>query len=126
MDFDFSEDQTMIIDSAKKFLENECSKDKIRELKEDEKGYDPLMWSKMVEMGWMGLILPEAYGGTGLDYVDLMLLIEEMGRNILPGPFFSTVALCSLPILEYGTYEQKQIFLPKIASWEYICTFALT
>ncbi|MFH1624062.1 MAG: acyl-CoA dehydrogenase family protein [Pseudomonadota bacterium] len=126
MDFDFSEDQTMIIDSARKFLEKECPKDRVRELKEDEKGYDPEMWGKMVEMGWMGLILPEEYGGTGMEFFDLTILIEEMGRNILPGPFFQTVALCSLPVLEYGTPEQKRTILPKIACGEEIWTLALT
>lgn len=126
MDFDFSEDQVMIIDSARKFLEKECPKDKVRELKEDEKGYDPELWSRMAEMGWMGLILPEEYEGTGMDFFDLTILMEEMGRNILPAPFFDTVALCSLPILEYGTSKQKKRFLPKIACGEEIWTLALT
>ncbi|PIQ46256.1 MAG: acyl-CoA dehydrogenase [Deltaproteobacteria bacterium CG12_big_fil_rev_8_21_14_0_65_43_10] len=126
MDFDFSEDQVMIRDSARKFLEKECPKDKIRELKEDEKGYDPELWSRMAEMGWMGLILPEEYEGTGMNFFDLTILMEEMGRNILPAPFFDTVALCSLPILEYGTSEQKKRFLPKIACGEEIWTLALT
>ena len=126
MDFDFSEDQVMIIDSARKFLEKECPKEKVRELREDVKGYDPEMWRKMVEMGWMGLILPEEYEGTGLEFMDLTLLMEEMGKNILPGPFFPTVALCSLPILEYGTSEQKKNILPKIACGEAIWTLALT
>jgi alkylation response protein AidB-like acyl-CoA dehydrogenase len=126
MDFEFSEDQTMIIDSARKFLEKECPKEKVRELKEDEKGYDPDTWNKMVEMGWMGLIFPEEYEGTGMDFFDLMILMEEMGRNLLPGPFFSTVALCSLPILEFGSSDQKKEILPKIAYGEKIWTLALT
>ncbi|MEW6616552.1 MAG: acyl-CoA dehydrogenase family protein [Thermodesulfobacteriota bacterium] len=126
MDFDFSEDQVMIIDSARKFLEKECPKDKVREFKKDEKGYDPELWSRMAEMGWMGLILPEEYEGTGMDFFALTILMEEMGRNILPAPFFNTVALCSLPILEYGTSEQKKRFLPKIACGEEIWTLALT
>ncbi|MDY6856934.1 MAG: acyl-CoA dehydrogenase family protein [Thermodesulfobacteriota bacterium] len=126
MDFEFSEDQKMIIDSARKFLEKECPKDKVRELKEDEKGYDPDTWKKMVEMGWMGLIFPEEYEGTGMDFLDLMILIEEMGRNLLPGPFFSTVALCSLPILEFGSSDQKKKILPKIAYGEKIWALALT
>ena len=124
MNFDFSEDQIMIKDSAKKFLENECPKEKVRELKEDDKGHDPGLWSKMVELGWMGLILPEEYDGTALEFMDLVLLIEEMGKNILPGPFFATVALCSLPIMEYGTNEQKKEILPKIAYGEQIWTLA--
>ena len=126
MDFDFSEDQMMIMDAARKFLEKECPKEKVRKLREDERGYDLKMWQKMAELGWMGLILPEEYGGTGLAYMDLVSLMEEMGRNILPAPFFPTVALCALPILEYGTAEQKEKFLPEIANGEKIWTLALT
>ena len=126
MDFDFSEDQIMIKDAARKFLEKECPKDKVRKLKEDELGYDPLMWQKMADLGWMGLILPEEYGGTGLAYMDLVVLMEEMGRNLLPAPFFPTVALCALPILEYGSAEQKEKILSEIANGEKVYTLALT
>ena len=126
MDFDFSEDQMMIMDSARKFLEKKCPKEKVRKLKEDELGYDREMWQKMVELGWLGLILPEEYGGTGLAYMDLVVLMEEMGRNILPSPFFPTVALCALPILEYGSTEQKEKILSEIANGEKIWTLALT
>lgn len=115
MDFDFTQEQEMIKDSVKKFLEKECPKDKIRGLKDDKKGYDPGCWSKMVELGWMGLVLPEAYGGSEMGYMDLIIMMEEMGRNLLPAPFFATVGLCSLPLLEFGTKEQKGKNLPKIA-----------
>lgn len=126
MDYSFSEDQNMIRETVNKFLENECPKERIRELMSDEKGYDPAMWRKMAELGWMGLVIPEEYDGTGMGYLDLMILIEEMGRNILPAPYFSTVALCSLPVIEFGTEEQKQKILPGIASGEEIWTLALT
>ncbi|MDY6843696.1 MAG: acyl-CoA dehydrogenase family protein [Thermodesulfobacteriota bacterium] len=126
MDFEFSEDQKIIANSVRDFLQNECPKEKIRDLKEDAKGYDPEMWRKMVEMGWMGIVFPEQYGGTEGEFLDLMVLVEEMGRNILPAPFFSTIVLCALPILEYGTHEQKEKILPKIANGEEIWTLALT
>ena len=126
MDYSFSEDQNMIRETVSKFLENECPKEKIRELMIDEKGYDPAMWQKMAELGWMGLVIPEEYDGTGMGYLDLMILIEEMGRSILPAPYFSTVALCSIPIIEFGTEEQKKRILPRIASGEDIWTLALT
>lgn len=126
MDYSFSEDQNMIRETVSRFLENECPKERIRELMIDEKGYDPAMWQKMAELGWMGLVIPEEYDGTGMGYLDLMILIEEMGRNILPAPYFSTVALCSIPIIEFGTEEQKGRMLPRIASGEDIWTLALT
>jgi alkylation response protein AidB-like acyl-CoA dehydrogenase len=126
MDFDFSEDQIMIRDTARKFLEKECPKEKVRKLKEDELGYDPRMWQEMAALGWMGLILPEEYGGTGLTYMDLLILVQEMGRSVLPSPFFSTVALCALPIMEYGAAGQKERMLPEIVNGEKIWALALT
>ena len=126
MDFSFSEDQKMIQASIKDFLDKECPSDKVRELEESQKGYDPEIWRKMAELGYLGIHLPEEYGGTGGDFFDLMILMEEMGRRLLPSPFFSTIALCSLPLLAYGTEEQKRRFLPGMANGSDIWTFALT
>ncbi|MBM3118025.1 MAG: acyl-CoA dehydrogenase [Chloroflexi bacterium] len=125
MDFGFTEEQEMLRTMARDFLANECPKSKVRELDKDEKGYDPKMWRSMAELGWMGLVLPEEHGGTEANFVDLVVLMEEMGRNIVPSPFFSTIALCALPILEFGTTEQKSKFLPQIARGETIWTLAL-
>lgn len=125
MDFGFTEEQEMLRTMARDFLANQCPKSKVRELDKDEKGYDPKMWRNMAELGWMGLVFPEEYGGTGASFVDLVVLMEEMGRNIVPGPFFSTVALCAPAILELGTDKQKSKFLPGIANGEAIWTLAL-
>ncbi len=125
MNLDFTEEQEMLRTSARDFLSTECPKTAVRELEESEEGYSKEMWKKMADLGWMGLVLPEEYGGTGGEFMDLIILLEEMGRNILPSPFFSTVVLCSLPILEYGTEEQKKEFLPKIANGEMIMSLAL-
>ena len=126
MDFSLSKDQKMIQDSVKDFLDKECPPDRVRELEEDERGYDPEMWQKMAELGWTGIMFPEEYNGTEGDFIDLMIVIEEMGRRLLPSPFFSTIALCSLPILEYGDSEQKEKFLPDMADGKKIWTLALT
>jgi len=126
MDFNFSEQQTMIRNGARRFLANECPKTRVKELEQDEKGYDPQVWRAMAGMGWMGLVFPEEYGGAGADFMDLVVLMEEMGRNILPGPFFSTVALCALPILECGSAAQKAEHLPPIAAGERIWSLAVT
>ncbi len=115
MDYSFNSDQEMIRDTARKFLENECPKEKTREIMKSEKGYDPDIWKQMLELGWMGLIIPEKYSGSEMSYLDLMVIMEEIGRNILPSPFFTTVAQCSLPIIGFGTEEQKNEHLPKIA-----------
>jgi alkylation response protein AidB-like acyl-CoA dehydrogenase len=125
MDFSFTEEQEMLRILARDFLAKECSKAKVRGMDKDESGYDPQMWHSMAELGWMGLTFPEEYGGMGASFMDLVILTEEMGRNILPGPFFSTIALCALPLLEYGSSGQKTKFLPQIAKGESIWTFAL-
>jgi len=95
-------------------------------MEEDEQGYSPELWKEMAELGWLGLPFPEKYGGGGFSFLDLIVLLEEMGRACLPGPFLSTVVLGGLPILEWGIEEQKQYFLPKICKGEAILTLALT
>jgi alkylation response protein AidB-like acyl-CoA dehydrogenase len=126
MDFGFTEEQDMLRASARGFLARECPKAKVRQIDNSEKGYDPQMWKDMAGLGWMGLTLPEKYGGMGASFVDLVILMEEMGRNILPSPFCSTVALSALPLLEYGSSEQKNEYLPQISRGEAIWTLALT
>jgi len=125
LDFDLSEDQKMMRTAARDFLEKECPKQFVRQMEQDEKGYSPELWSKMVQLGWLGLPFAESYGGGGGSFLDLIVLLEEMGRACLPGPFLSTVVLGGLPILAAGNEEQKQRFLPAIAQGK-IFTLALT
>jgi len=126
MNLDFTEEQEMLRTMARDFIEKECPKTKVKELEEDPKGYSLETWSKMAELGWMGLIIPEEYGGTNGTFMDLVILLEEIGRGCLPGPFFSTVVLGALPIMAAGNHEQKQELLPKIAKGETITALALT
>jgi len=126
MNLGLTEEQEMLKTSARDFLEKECPKQLVRQLDESDQGYSPELWRKMAELGWMGLVFPEKYGGSGGSFLDLIVLIEEMGYNILPGPFFSTVVLGGLTILAAGSEEQKKEFLPKVASGEVILTLALT
>src|SRR4030042_1698624 len=125
MDFGYSEEQVMLRTSARDFLEKECTKEVVRNLLyQDAKGYSPEMWKKMADLGWLGLVFPEEYDGIGSSFLDLSVLVEEMGRALLPGPFMSTVVWCGLPILNYGTEEQKREFLPKIANGDMILALA--
>ncbi len=112
--------------SAREFFEKECPKDKVRELKNDHKAYDAKMWKKMTKLGFQGLIIPEAYGGMDGDFVELTLFMEEVGRNIVPMPYFATIALCALPLIAYGSDEQKEKYLPGIAEKGDIWTLAQT
>ncbi|MDY6851392.1 MAG: acyl-CoA dehydrogenase family protein, partial [Thermodesulfobacteriota bacterium] len=126
MDYNLTEEQSILKKTAGDFLKKECPKELVRELDESEKGYSPELWSKMAGLGWMGLMLPEQYGGSEFSFLDLTMLIEEMGYNICPGPFISTSILGGQPILTAGTEEQKQEILPKVATGEMILTMALT
>jgi alkylation response protein AidB-like acyl-CoA dehydrogenase len=126
MDIGLSEEQEILKASARDFLARECPKKLVKELDESDKGYSPELWRKMAELGWMGLVFPEEYDGGGGTFRDLVVLLEEMGYNILPGPFFSTIVLGGLPILKAGSEEQKKKFLSRIARGELILTMALT
>jgi alkylation response protein AidB-like acyl-CoA dehydrogenase len=126
MNFNLTEEQEMLKTMARDFLTDKCPKTLVREMEKDEKGYSPELWREMVELGWTGLILPEEYGGSAMSFLDLCVLLEEIGRACLPGPFFSTVILGSLPILNAGNNEQKAEYLSKIANGEAIFTLALT
>jgi len=125
VDSAFSEEQKMLSKMARDFFTNKCPKTLVREVEMDEMGYSPELWHEMAGLGWMGLAFPEKHGGGSMSFVDLSVLLEEMGRACLPGPFFSTVVLGGLSILGAGTEEQKREYLPRIASGKAIFTLAL-
>jgi alkylation response protein AidB-like acyl-CoA dehydrogenase len=125
MDLGLSEEQEMLKKSAREFLGRECPKKLVRELDDSDAGYSEELWKKMADLGWMGLAFPEKYGGNGGSFLDLAVLLEEMGYNILPGPFFSTVVLAGLTIMNAGSDQQKEEYLKKIVSGELIMTVAL-
>src|SRR5215470_20043696 len=114
MNFGFNEEQELLRSTARKFFENECGSE----------GMTPELWKKLAEQGWLGLIVPEAHGGMELGVVDLVVLMEEMGRAVVPGPFFSTVLLGGLSLLEVGSEAQKKAWLPKLTSGEARATLA--
>ena len=126
MDLGLSEEQELLKNAARDFLEKECPETLVREMEDDEKGYSPDLWKKMAEQGWQGLLIPDAYGGAGFGYLDLIILIEEFGRALVPGPFISTQVGGVLPLLEGGTDQQKSYALPQIASGKAIWTLAYT
>jgi len=126
MDYSYSEQQEMMRKTSRQFLEKECPTSLVRQMEGDEKGYPPQLWQKMAEQGWMGLVFPSEYGGGGGSFLDLVILLEEMGRSLVPGPFVPTVVYGGLPILAAGTEEQKGKFLPGIAKGELTLTLALT
>ena len=125
MDLGLTEEQQMLRDFARDFLEKECPESYVRDMEEDAAGYSPAVWRKMAEQGWMGLLIPEEYGGVGMGFLDLMVLIEEFGRSLVPGPFI-TNCVATLGIIEAASEEQKQTWLPAIATGEQVWTLAFT
>jgi alkylation response protein AidB-like acyl-CoA dehydrogenase len=125
MDFGFSQEQELLRRTAQDFLAKECPMTYVRQMMEDERGYSEDLWQKLAEMGWLGLICPEEYGGSGLGMVDLVVVLEEMGKVVMPGPFFSTVVLGGVALLEAGSAEQKKRILPDLVSGKTKVTLAL-
>jgi alkylation response protein AidB-like acyl-CoA dehydrogenase len=125
MEFGLSESQQLLKDNARKFFAGECPMTEVRRIMETETAYDATLWAKMVEQGYTSIIFSEEYGGVGLGKVDLILLMEEAGRALLPGPFFSTVALAGAVIDVVAGPEQKEKYLAPICSGEARSTVAL-
>jgi len=124
MDLDLSEEQEMLRAAAREFLQQESPVSFVRDMEEDERGFTPEIWQKLAQVGWLGLPIPEQYGGTGQSLFDLGLLIEEIGGALMPGPYFDTV-LCATTLVDEANNEQKQTYLPQIASGDLIATPAI-
>ena len=125
MQFGLSESQEFLKDSARKFFAGECPSSEMRRLMETETAYDATLWSKLTEQGYTGIIFPEEYGGVGLGKVELMLLMEESGRALLPGPFFSTVVLAGSVLDAVATPAHKKQYLAPISRGEARATVAI-
>jgi alkylation response protein AidB-like acyl-CoA dehydrogenase len=126
MDLGLSEVQQMLKNSAREFLSQECPPALVRAMEEDPRGYPDELWQKIVGLGWTGLVFPEQYGGTGGNFLDLAVLLEEMGRALVPAPFFSTVVLGGLTVLAAGSDGQKRDLIPRICRGQVQMTLALT
>ena len=127
MNFAFSEEQDQLREFVRSFLEDKSSEEAVREQMATEQGYDEAVWGQMAEqLGLQSLIIPEEYGGQGFGYVELIVVMEEMGRSLLPAPFFSTVVLAANTLIHSGDDDAKAAILPGIASGETIATVAFT
>ncbi len=127
MNFAFSEEQDELRRSVKRFLEDKSPETEVRRLMETTEGYDRAVWSQMADqLGLQSLTIPEEFGGAGFSYVELIVVLEEMGAALLCAPFFSTVALGANAVLTSGDQSAKEYLLPGIASGETIATLAFT
>jgi alkylation response protein AidB-like acyl-CoA dehydrogenase len=125
MNFEFSDDQKQLRDQARRFLAEKCSPKTVRAVLDGKEVYDKSLWKGLAEMGFLGVAIPEEFGGTGAGHLELCVIAEEMGRALAPVPFSSTVYLAAEALLLAGTDAQKRKWLPKIASGEAIGTLAL-
>src|SRR6201990_2239300 len=125
MNFDFSDDQKQMRDAARKFLAEKCPPKAVREVRDGKAPYDKALWQGLAEMGFLGVAIPEAFGGAGAGHLELCVIAEEMGRALAPVPFSSTVYLAAEALLLAGSETQKQKWLPLIAKGEAIGTLAL-
>jgi alkylation response protein AidB-like acyl-CoA dehydrogenase len=125
MDFAFSEEQDMLRASAREFLGKQVTSKTVRSLAESEDGFDAGLWKRLAELGWTGLGIPEEYGGVGT-FLDLVVVLEEAGRALLPGPFFTTMGLGVPALLEAGTEAQKKQVLSAVAAGDARVTLAMT
>src|SRR5258707_15517546 len=125
MNFDFSDEKKQMRDEAGKFLAEKCPPKAVRMVLDGKETYDRELWKGLAEMGFLGVAIPEEFGGAGAGHLELCVIAEEMGRALAPVPFSSTVYLAAEALLIAGSDAQKQKWQPEIASGEAIGTLAL-
>jgi len=126
MNFDFSEDQKLLKQTARDYLEEHSPLSVCREVLESDRPYAKDLWKGAAELGWLGTVIPEEYGGAGFGHLELSVIAEEVGRALAPIPFSSSIYLATEAILVAGSDAQKKAYLPKLASGAAIGTMALT
>ncbi len=124
MDLSLNENQKMLKATARDFFEKAYPKNVVREMETSRAGYSRDLYTRMAELGWLGMGIPEEYGGGSADLIDLVILYEEIGRALVPGPHFISTIVCASIIEECGTEEQKRQLLPRISSGESIFSLA--
>lgn len=123
MDLTLTEEQELIRSTARELLSAEAGVANARAMGEDARGYSQELWGEMVELGWTGLALSEDHGGVGMGFLELCLLIEELGAHQVPSPFVTTAVHCALAIERFGTDEQKEAYLPAVAAGERVMAY---
>lgn len=126
MNFGFSDEQDLLRAEARKFLDESCPLDEVRNISEDAEGpgYSPKLWAQIAELGWVGLTIPETHGGAGLGWVDWVVVLEEVGRSLFPSPLISTT-LAAHAIAQFGNEPQRENWLPRLADGSAIGTLAI-
>jgi len=124
MNFGFTEEQEMLRAEVRKFLDSKAPLEEVRKIMESEEGYSPKLWDEMAQLGWLGLLVPEEFGGASLAWVDLTVLLEETGRSLYPSPLLGCT-LAVIALCENATKQQQQRWLPGLADGSRIFSVAL-
>ncbi|MAG33262.1 MAG: pimeloyl-CoA dehydrogenase small subunit [Deltaproteobacteria bacterium] len=124
MNFDLSEEQQMIVDQAAKFVANESPVERFRKLRDTERGWEPEMWAKIAEQGWLAIALPEEQGGFGGSFVDMALILEQLGRGLVPEPFVASVVLGGGLLSDLASDSQRESFLTPMIEGRTTLAFA--
>jgi len=125
MDFDFSDEQYMLRDAVRDFLQKSCTPQEIRRVWDDQNGRSPERWKQLGEMGVLGLTVPEEFGGSGMDEIDMALVLEEAGRQLLPEPLLEASAVGAPLLARAGNDAQKSEWLPKLAKGDAVISVGL-
>ncbi len=125
MNFEFSDEQNLLREQARGFLNANCDTKVVRAILDGDASYDTALWTKVVEMGWTATVIPEEYDGLGLSYLELSVIAEELGRALAPIPFSSSVYLATEAIIAAGSKQQKEAWLPKLAAGKIIGCLAV-
>jgi len=125
MDFRPSPAQQILVSTARAFLRQHCPPELMQRLALDERGFDEMLWRRMAELGWPGLLIPPELGGSGGSLLDVVLLVEEMGRAGLPGPFVTSAVVATSLVLAAGSPAQQKRLLPALAAGERVASLAL-
>ena len=123
MNFGIEEEQELLRHEVRKFLDEQCPMEQVRRLAQEADGYAHAHWKQLAELGWLGLIVPEAYGGAGLSWIDAVVVLEETGRSLFPSPLVSTL-LAGSAVADLGSEDQKRRWLPGLADGSRIGTIA--
>ena len=123
MNFGFTEEQDLLRQEVRKFLDAHCPLEEVRKLMETPDGFSRALWKQLGELGWLGLTIPEKQGGAGLGWVDLVVVLEEMGATLFPSPFLATT-IAAAAIREAGSDAQQARWLPSLADGSCIASLA--
>lgn len=126
MDFSLSESQELLLRTARDFLQQNCPMTRVQELAVDARGFADDLWQQISTLGWPGLLIPSALGGNDGSLLDVILLVEEMGRACFPGPYIQSAVIATSLLLAAGSPTQQERLLPAMARGERLCTLALT